>query len=188
MVPAMASTLRPMTADELERIGATVPRAELWDGVLFVHDAATPWHGSVGARIVSALLTHVEPRGIGRVFDSSAAYLLARDPDRVLQPDGSFVSFGRLPTLPKRGFPLVAPDLVVEVRSPDSTWSETYAKGTVWIGHGVRVVWLLNPPQWQAIVLRPAQPPVVVGPGQSLDASPVLDLLVPLDDVLRDVP
>ena len=79
-------------------------------------------------------------------------------------------------------------DLVVEVRSPDSTWSETYAKGTVWIGHGVRVVWLVNPPQRQAIVLRPAQPPVVVGPGQSLDASPVLDLRVPFDDVLRDVP
>jgi Uma2 family endonuclease len=177
-----------MTAEELERTSSAYPRAELWDGVLFVREPATPWHGSVEAHVVGALQAHPEVRRLGRVFGSSAGYLLARDPDRVLQPDASFVSLERLPSLPTRGFPLVAPDLVVEVRSPDSTWSETYAKGTVWMGHGVRVVWLLNPPQRQAIVLRAAQPPVVVGPGQSLDASPVLDLRVPLDEVLRDVP
>jgi len=184
----MVAGPRLMTAEELERTSSAYFRAELWDGVLFVREPATPWHGSVAARIVGTLLTHVEPRRLGRVFESSAGYLLARDPDRVLQPDASFVSFDRLPSLPRSGFPLVAPDLVVEVRSPDSTWSETYAKGTVWIGHGVRVVWLLNPPQRQAIVLRPAHPPVMVGPGQTLDALPVLDLRVPLDDLFRDVP
>jgi Uma2 family endonuclease len=185
---AMSAPATPMTAEDLEAASAAYPRAELWDGVLFVREPATPWHGGVAARVVAALAVHPGAARRGRVFDSSAGWLLAREPDRVLQPDASFVSFERLRSLPRRGFPRVTPDLVVEVRSPDSSWPETYAKGTVWVGHGARVVWLLNPSQRQAIVLRPNAPPVVVGPGQSLDAAPVLDLRVPLDDLLRDVP
>jgi Uma2 family endonuclease len=179
---------RLMTAEELERLDDVQPRAELWDGILFVRDPATPWHGGVAVRIVATLFAHVEARRLGWVFESSVGFLLARDPDRVLEPDASFTSFERMPALPKRGFPLLAPDLVAEVRSPDSSWSDTYAKGLVWIGHGVRVVWLVNPPKREAIVLRPRSDPVLVGPGESLDASPVLDLRVALDDLLRGVP
>jgi Uma2 family endonuclease len=179
---------RYMTAEDVELLHDRYPRAELWDGVLFVREPTTLWHGLVAAAVTTALRAHADPRRLGWVLGSSTGFLLARDPDRVLEPDASFTSLERLPVAPAHGFPFVVPDLVAEVRSPDSTWSETYAKGLVWIGHGVRVVWLVNPPQRQALVLRPGFAPVIVNQGGSLDASPVLDLRVPLDDLLRGVP
>jgi Uma2 family endonuclease len=177
-----------LTAEELERLDDEFPRAELWDGVLFVREPASAWHGLVGGAVTSALRAHVEPRGLGWVFDSSVGFLLAREPDRVLEPDASFTSLARLPSLPRRGFPRLAPDLVVEVRSPNASAADAYAKGLVWIGHGTRVVWSVDPLARRAVVLRADASPAVVDERGSLDAAPALDLRVPLAPLLRGVP
>jgi Uma2 family endonuclease len=182
------TTARYVTAEELEAMGERALRSELWDGVVCAREPATAWHGHIGRQVSALLAAHVVPLHLGWVLDSSAGFLLARNPDRVLEPDVSFVSFARLPVLPKRGFPFVAPDLVVEVRSPDSTWADCFAKGAIWIGHGVRVVWLIDADRRQGAVLRHGTGPIVVTERGSLDASPALDLRVPLAEVLRGVP
>jgi Uma2 family endonuclease len=173
-----------LTADDLERLDAVHPRAELWDGVLFVREPASAWHGLVGASVVSALRAHAEPRGLGWVLDASVGFLVSRDPDRVLEPDASYVSLERLPSLPRRGFPALAPDLVVEVRSPETPPADAYAKGLVWLSHGAKVVWLVDPLAPRALVLRPGEPPTVVSEDDALDAAPALDLRLPLARVL----
>jgi Uma2 family endonuclease len=179
-----ASGRAALTAEDLERLDGDHPRAELWDGVLFVREPAAAWHGLVGSAVVAALRAHVEPRGLGWVLDASVGFLVSRRPDRVLEPDASFTSRERMPALPRRGFPALAPDLVLEVRSPGTSAADAYAKGLVWLSHGARVVWLVDPLERRAVVLRADAAPVVADEAGSLDGAPALDLCVPLARVL----
>ena len=118
----------------------------------------------------------------GRVGDSSTGFLLRRNPDRLLAPDVSFVSVERLPVLPDSGFPEVVPELVAEVRSPNDSWAYLVERGGIWIAHGVRVVWLVDPKRRCVITLRPAEDPVEAGPGEAFSAEPVLpDLAIEVD-------
>ncbi|HEU4754238.1 MAG TPA: Uma2 family endonuclease, partial [Armatimonadota bacterium] len=67
-------------------------------------------------------------------------------PRDVRRPDVSFIARGRLPgeQLPK-GHATVAPDLAVEVISPNDLFYEVEAKIGEYLEAGVRVVWIVNP-------------------------------------------
>jgi Uma2 family endonuclease len=43
------------------------------------------------------------------------------------------------------GYAEVVPDLVVEVVSPNDTAREANDKARMWLGHGVRLVWVIHP-------------------------------------------
>ena len=129
---------------------------------------------AVATLVVSALSTHVRTRRLGRAFGSSQGFLVARDPDRLLAPDGAYVSAKRLPELPRRGFIEMAPEFLIEVRSPEDPWEGVLAKCGVWIAHGAACTWAIDPFAKKVVELRPATSPVIhVGDGTA-SASPVL--------------
>lgn len=66
------------------------------------------------------------------------------DPDRFRKPDVSFVSMGRMPTFP-RGHCKIAPDLAVEVISPNETYISTDIKIDEYLKVGVKLVWVVVP-------------------------------------------
>ncbi|MEJ7655190.1 MAG: Uma2 family endonuclease [Chloroflexia bacterium] len=84
--------------------------------------------------------------GLGEVFADGVAYVLSRDPDEVRVPDASFVSRDRIPAsgVPV-GYWLLAPDLAVEVVSPNDRAEEVHNKVQVYLSSGVRTVWVLWP-------------------------------------------
>lgn len=86
-----------------------------------------------------------EPSGMGTWRDHPAAMLAS---------DGAYVSKARLPTVPKRGFVPMAPDIAIEVKSPDDTWEETVEKCGLWIAHGAGVVWAVHPDAHKVAVFR----------------------------------
>lgn len=65
----------------------------------------------------------------------------------VRKPDVSFVSFQRLPNAGQfpAGYPEVAPDLAVEVVSPNDLVYELDTKINEYLLAGVRLVWIINP-------------------------------------------
>ena len=141
----------------------------------------------VGARLMARLTMHVQARGLGRTFQSSQGFLLTRDPDWLLAPDGSFVSRERLATVPERGFIPLAPDFALEIRSPADSWEAVVEKGTAWLVHGTNVVWVIDPLERRAAVLRPGEPPEVLRSDGTLDATPAVPgFTIPLRDVLED--
>jgi len=68
-----------------------------------------------------------------------------RNPDRVRGADIAVVSSERLPSGPGKGFLEVAPELVVEILSPDDRWQDVRQKLTEYFVIGVDRVWVVEP-------------------------------------------
>jgi len=143
-----------MTAEELLRLNLPDKRTELVRGVLVVREPAGYQHGDVAMRLAAAIFTHVQARGLGRVFAAETGFTLARKPDTVRAPDVAFISTARLPDPPPRGFAELAPDLAVEVLSPDDRPGEVLAKVADWLNAGARLVWVVDPVRVLARVYR----------------------------------
>lgn len=175
----------PITAEQLAAAGAAYEDFELWDGRLMVMEPAGAYASAANAALTAAVYAHVKARGLGLVTDSSGGFIVKRHPDRVLAPDLGFVPRELLAGFPAQGFAECVPTLVAEVRSPSQSWERTVARGGVWLGHEVSVVWLLDPVERRAVELRPDDDPVLLGEADALDGGPALpDLRIPLASIL----
>jgi Uma2 family endonuclease len=140
----------------------------------------------VSVALSRLLLQHVLERKLGWVADSSSGFWLRKGPDRVLVPDVSFTSRDRLAAWPQTGFTEAVPDLVAEVRSPSDSWTGVLTKGGIWLGHGVRVVWLVDPVERTVTTLRSTHDPVIAGPDGSFSGDPALpDLRIAVADLFQ---
>jgi len=150
---------------------------ELWDGHVVVREACGFDADSVAARVASILLVHSDRHGLGRVTGSSAGFVLARDPDRLLVPDAAFVARERSRIVTPGRLAEGPPDLAVEVRSPSDSWISVVRKAGLWLAHGTRVVWAIDPEARRVVVFRGLDEPVTLGPRDLLDGAPVLPKL-----------
>jgi Uma2 family endonuclease len=107
------------------------------------------WESSrIGGRVQGLLFTFCEANGVGEVAPADASYqCFPDDPNKVRRPDVSFLRRERLPNLAERqGHCRVAPDLAVEVVSPNDYYSDVEAKVQEYINAGTLLVWVVNPP------------------------------------------
>jgi Uma2 family endonuclease len=173
-VSATAPIERPgMTAEELFELQDDGLRHELVEGELRTMAPAGFDHGRVALRIGARILAHVEEQLLGEVLAAETGFVLARDPDTVRAPDVAFVASERAP-LGTRGFPELAPDLVVEVVSPSDRASEVASKAAMWIDAGVRLVWVVDPQARLAAVHHPGGLVTVLREDGVLDGEDVL--------------
>ena len=122
-------------------------RYELVNGELVERNMG--WQSSrIGARAVHLLSAHCDTHGLGWVAGADAGYqCYPGDPGMVRKPDASFVRLERLPPEDEpEGHCRIAPDLVVEVVSPNDLYYEVEDKVAEYLGTGVRMVWVVNPP------------------------------------------
>lgn len=143
-----------LTAEELLHLNLPNKRTELVRGVLVVREPAGYQHGEVAARLLAAIANHVYAHNLGRVFAAETGFTLARKPDTVRAPDVAFISTARLPDPAPRGFAELAPDLAVEVLSPDDRPGEVLAKVGDWLMAGSQLVWIVDPVRATARVYR----------------------------------
>lgn len=177
-----------LTAEDVLRAGSAWGDAELWDGLPLVREPSGGRAELVAGRILVPLGVHVRERGLGWVFPSGQGFLVARDPDRLLAADGSYVSKARLPVVPARGFVPLAPDFAVEVRSPGDAWEATVEKCGRWIAHGTSVAWAVDPDARKVAVFRAGRAPEVLeGEGAASGRPALPDLHVDLADLFADL-
>jgi Uma2 family endonuclease len=163
-----------MTAEELEALGPDF-MGELVDGVLVPMSPTAGSHGSIAMRLAGALSAHVYSAGLGELFDSSTGFLLRRNPDLVRGPDVAFVQASRLAGgVPRRGYLPLAPDLAVEIISPSNTAAEMSRKLTDYLGHGTRLVWIVDPDAEEVTVYTAGSIPRLLGDADTLDGGDVL--------------
>lgn len=143
-----------LTADDLLRLNMPDARTELIRGQLVVREPAGYRHGNVAARLLVAVGAFVEAHALGWVFTAETGFRLRTDPDTVRAPDVAFVRRDRLPDPSPRGYAALAPDLVIEVLSPDDRPSEVLAKIGDWLEAGTSLVWLVDPEKHTARVYR----------------------------------
>ena len=162
-------------AEELLHLPTNGRRLELVKGNIYEMAAAGARHGGVANRVGTLLGTHVDNRRLGVVFAAETGFILERDPDTVRAPDAAFVSADRLPVegLPD-GFLELAPDLVVEVVSPNDRMREVREKVATWLEAGTRLVIVLYPRTRSASVHRPSQEPVMLSEQDMLSGDDIV--------------
>ena len=148
------SSRRYMTADELLRNPIPDKRTELVRGRLVVREPAGAPHGWVAAQLTGELFCFLRETPLGEVYAAETGFTLHRHPDTVRAPDVAFVTAARVPLLGTDGFGEVAPDLVVEVLSPDDRKGMVATKVGHWLGAGARLVWVIDPRKHTAVVHR----------------------------------
>ena len=171
------TTAKPklLTADDLLRLYSQGVRGELIRGVLHETMPAGMKHGEVVAALLAMLWTHIRPGRLGRVFGSDTGVILETNPDTVREPDIAFVSAERLPLdVEISGYCPVAPDLVVEIKSPSDSEREVDDKATMWLDFGVRMALVINPETETIRVRLPNLPTSVLTMDDTLDGGEVL--------------
>ena len=166
---------RLMTADELLRLYRKGVRGELIRGVLCKTMPAGIEHGRIVTNLVIELGNFVRSGALGTLVASDSGVWLERDPDTVREPDIAFFSAARMPLDARiTGYAETVPDLVVEVVSPSDSRREVHDKAHMWLGHGVRLVWVVHPETRTVDVHRPDHEVATVADQGALDGLDVL--------------
>jgi len=131
-----------MTLDEYLRTPETVLPAELRFGVLRVAESPSPRHQSAVGRLFLTLSAYVSARGIGQVWLSPLDVILDADRALVVQPDLMFISNEREWIVQERV--RGAPDLAVEVLSPNPRVGQTEERLAWFATYGVRECWVIH--------------------------------------------
>ncbi len=137
------ATAALVTAGALERMGESARHLELVRGVLVPVNPPGYEHGRIAVLISAKLLAFAQRAALGTVQVESG-FKLFRDPDTVRGPDVSFVRRERLASAPRRGFFAGAPDLAVEVRSPEDSLKELFEKADDYLRAGAGLVWVVD--------------------------------------------
>lgn len=162
-----------LTIKDLEKLQAEHPdyRMELVDGNIIVMSPSGYESDEVAFEFGAQLRNWVKPRKLGRVTGSSAGFNLPNSDLRA--PDVSFVFAERLRKSP-RSFAELAPDLMVEVKSPNDSLKALRKKIEDFLSLGARIGILINPEKHIVEVYRLGQDVVILGDG---DVLTIPDLL-----------
>ncbi|MBC6936489.1 MAG: Uma2 family endonuclease [Chloroflexi bacterium] len=153
-------------------------RVELVEGEIREMAPAGGEHGEVAIGIGSLIWSHVQQNRLGRVTAAETGYVLYKnsDPggrDTVRAPDVGFVSLERAPQPFSEKFVPLAPDLAVEVISPNDGAEAVEEKVLDYLRYGVRQVWLIYPSS-KTIVVQTSAEIRRLAAGDTLDGGDVL--------------
>jgi Uma2 family endonuclease len=164
-----------MTADDLLQLPDDGWRYELVRGELRKMAPSGDEHGAITMSIGGSLNQYVKTHNLGVVYAAETGFIIATDPDTVRAPDVAFVRRERVAaTGLLRSYRRGAPDLVVEVVSPNDLYTEGAEKVDEWIEAGVRLVWVVDPRRQTITVHQPDQPSVKLTVADQLDGGDVV--------------
>ena len=171
----MAPTRMLMTADQLAALPDDGQRHELVAGELRTMPPSGAEHGGIAMDVGASLAQHVRAHGLGRVFAAETGFLLTTNPDTVRAPDAAFVRRERAEAVGNvTGYWPGAPDLAVEIISPNDLYTEVEEKVATWLAHGARMVIVVNPRHRTVAVHRSPTDVRHLTIGDTLDAEDVL--------------
>ena len=152
----MSTHAQATTVEELWNMPDHGGHSELVQGRLRVMEPGNAEHGRIASTANWLLSAHVRATGSGVTYGAGTGFVLARNPDTVRAPDAAFVSHARVDAIGRteRFWPGGAPDLAVEVVSPDDSGPDVRSKSLNWLDAGARAVLVLDPRSRSATVYR----------------------------------
>lgn len=151
-------SLYTVTDEELMLMSSQNPELRFERNANGTLETMPPTGGISGNREIKAgayLLYWVESQDLGEVFGPSTGFRLANTAVRA--PDAAFVAKGRLPQgwdQQEDKFINLAPDFVIEIRSQNDSLQKLKAKMGEYMANGVRLGWLIDRQNQQALVYR----------------------------------
>lgn len=159
-------------------------RCELMRGEVRETAPAGMEHADIAGNIYFRLRGHVEPNRLGRVYTAEAGFLTARDPDTVRATDVAFVKADRLGSGRPKGYFPGAPDLAVELMSPNDSAEELHEKVAEHLDAGSTEVWGVRPKPTCITVHRPDH---TARTRKAADTLTCPDLLPGFELTVRDI-
>ena len=172
---AYVTPVGPMTVEQFEQFpGEEGWVYELHEGRLLAMPGPGDEHGDIQSRFTLTVGLYIKQQQLGILSGTKCYNLpLPNNTEELLCPDLSYVAPARKAAMKLRGsYRVGAPDLVIEIASPNDTHRELNAKADVYLQAGVRLIWVAWPATQTIEVWRPASPSA---PATTLQLADTLD-------------
>jgi len=174
MSAAVESPKRVWTEAELQALPEDGFIHEVVNGELIMSPKNNFQHGTIASRLLIALGNHAQQGRLGVVLDSSTGFWMRNRNCRA--PDVSFIAKGRLsgwkPSAQE--FFAGAPDLAVEILSPNNTRSQIDGRLKDFFESGTVVAWIIDPDAQRAELCHSLTQRKLVGSGGFLEGEDLL--------------
>jgi Uma2 family endonuclease len=185
----VAAPRKVWTEAELQALPEDGFNHELVDGEIVMSPKNDSYHGDICSRLLASLLAFAETSRLGAVWDSNTGFRMNNL--NVRAPDISFISRARLKAQgfrrsTRRFFP-GAPDLAVEVLSPNNTRKEIDERLKDFFSSGARLAWIIDPDAQRVEICRSLADRRWVSGGDFLEGEDLLPgFRYPIADLFKD--
>jgi Uma2 family endonuclease len=162
---------------------------ELVNGELVMSPKNDFFHGDICSELLSVLRAFVKAGRLGSVLDSSTGFWMKNRNCRA--PDISFIARARLQAMgfkrSTRSFFPGAPDLAVEVLSPNNTRREIDERLADFFDSGTRMAWVIDPESQRVEICRSLTQRRLIGSGGFLEGEDLLPgFRYPVADLFKE--
>lgn len=186
MVVPQSRDERLMTGEALARHPELEP-CELINGRVVPMAPAGPAHGTVEFRLAAKLVAYADESGRGTAMGGEVGVYTHRNPDTVRGADAVFISHERRAKCSNSAFLDIAPELVVEIYSPEDRPGEVMKKIREYLSIGVDRVWYVDPRRRQVRIYNSPEQVETLGIGDTLSDAEVLPgFSLALSELFRD--
>jgi len=176
----MAKTL--LTLEEFLALEDQKPALEYMCGEALPKPMPDRPHSRLQVFLVTALVHFLATTPLGEAFTELRCIFGPPGRRRVFVPDVCFVETGRITESSR--FQNSAPDLAVEILSPEQNMARLIDKFQFYLLHGVRMVWVVDPVQRTVASLEPGHEVFAPTEGDTLSGGSVLPgLEVPVSEL-----
>ncbi len=192
----MAVATKLMTVEEFWQRANEFPHCELVNGVVVPKHRApngeptmSPTgrkHGKIEQMLGYLLGLYLASHPLGEAYTGEVGFILKHNPDMMRAPDVAFVSHERLQDAPAEGYLPFAPDLAIEVVSPNDTVREVQTKVLEYLQAGTRLIWIVEPDTETVTVYRSLSDVRTLTRKDTLDGWDVLpDLSIAVNEIFE---
>ncbi len=174
-----------LTLDEFLRMEETKPASEYACGEAFQKPMPDVPHSAIQIFLGAVLYPFLTQTRIGRAFTELRCIFGAPGRERTYVPDLTYVARARLPS--ERHLH-AAPDLAIEILSPDQHVAHFLDKIQFYLLYGVRLVWVIDPATATVTAQVPGEEARILSTGDTLDGGDVLPgFSVAVDDIFSQM-
>lgn len=180
----MATPMKP-TLEEFLALEETKPASEYVDGEVVQKPMPSGWHSVVQGLLSFVFTLYLRSHPIGIAGPEARCIFGPPGRERAYVPDFIFVSATGAPGMLTNGPVRGAPDLAVEVLSPDDRMVRVRQKVRFYLENGVRLVWVIDPEDRTVTVMSSPSASRTLFEDETLDGGGVLPgFSVPVREVL----
>ena len=171
----MVTQTELVTAEELFNMPYDGFRYELVRGELRKMAPPGAYHAKSATRVGRWLADYVDDKNLGEVYIAEIGFRIGTNPDHVRAADVAFVRQEREDEIGNiHGYFPGAPDLAIEVISPNDRYSEVTEKVRDWLDAGTRMVVVVNPRRRDVTVHLPGKDAITLTEEDTLDGGDVV--------------
>jgi Uma2 family endonuclease len=187
-VPKDTNQSKALTDEQFMALPEDDNLYEYVNGELIVVANSGVEHGYLALTLGYFLTGFVRSHRLGVTCDSSTAFKMKTGNKR--SPDLAFIAKERLEGLKRlpKGFFEGAPDLAVEIISPNNTFTEIHNKLVEYFENGTRLVWVILPDEECVLVYHQPKPSKLLQVEDNLDGEGLITgFQLPLMELFQEL-